>query len=307
MNEVCAVIVTYNRKELLLRNIKAILNQSIPADILIYDNASTDGTDALIAEQNYDERVIYHQAKENTGGAGGFSHGTMEAYRRGYQYIWLMDDDGYPLNDRTLQILKEHAEKSSNGSRKAIFNSLVVCDPIEEGGEDTLSFTLFYERNIKQILDKMKENEIIGEISSFNSTFFHRELVAEIGTINADFFIYGDDTDYLIRAERAGYQLITVVDSRYYHPDSQMGYRRVLGKIVAMREMTLRNTYYYARNYMYIVKTYQGKNKAILHAVKVMLKTLHFKENKRKKLQITLKALKDGYYGVFNGWDNTHE
>lgn len=297
MNEICAVIVTYNRKELLLRNINAILKQSIPVDILIYDNASTDGTAEFIAEQKYDARVIYHKAEANTGGAGGFSYGTMEAYNRGYKYIWLMDDDGYPLNSETLSILQQHAELYP--SRKALYNSLVVCKPVEEGGDDTLSFTLFYERNIKAITEKIKGNEIQGEISSFNSTFFSRELVSEIGTINADFFIYGDDTDYLTRAQRAGYELITVVDSRYYHPDSKMGYRRVFGKIVAMREQSLRNTYYYVRNYMYIVKTYQGSGKAVLHGAKVLVKTLLYKEQKWKKLGVTIQGLMDGYRGWF--------
>lgn len=297
MNQVCAVIVTYNRKELLIRNINSILKQSVPADILIYDNCSSDGTETLVHQQKYDDRVMYIRAEENTGGAGGFSYGITEAYQRGYTYIWLMDDDGYSLNEDTLGILVRHMKKFPQ--RKMVLNSLVLCNPVEQGGDDTLSFTLFGERNLREISERVTDGEIQGEISSFNSTFFSKRLVKDIGTVRAEFFIYGDDTEYLKRAELAGYELVTVASSRYYHPDSGMGYRRVFGRIVAMREQTLRNTYYYVRNYMYIIRQYDGKKKALVHGVKVILKTFLYKERKWKKFRVSLYGLVDGYLGKF--------
>ncbi len=43
--KVAAVIVTFNRKEMLIRNLECILNQSRTLDkIYVIDNASTDGT-----------------------------------------------------------------------------------------------------------------------------------------------------------------------------------------------------------------------------------------------------------------------
>ena len=49
--KICSVVVTYNRKELLIRNIKSIMSQSIKTDIIIYDNASTDGTYEFLEEK----------------------------------------------------------------------------------------------------------------------------------------------------------------------------------------------------------------------------------------------------------------
>ena len=49
MNETLAIVVTYNRKELLKKCIHHLLNQTIQKlDILIVDNASTDGTGELV-------------------------------------------------------------------------------------------------------------------------------------------------------------------------------------------------------------------------------------------------------------------
>ena len=53
MFKICAVVVTYNRKELLLRNISSLLSQTYPLDILIYDNASTDGTYDFLVQKKY--------------------------------------------------------------------------------------------------------------------------------------------------------------------------------------------------------------------------------------------------------------
>ena len=54
--KVIAVVVTYNRKELLKEAIEALLNQEYNnCDVLIVDNASTDGTREYIDELLKDE------------------------------------------------------------------------------------------------------------------------------------------------------------------------------------------------------------------------------------------------------------
>jgi len=317
MDKICAVIVTYNRKKLLLRNIQSIMSQSAATDILIYDNDSPDkpweylqqngvGLYYIGDDENpIDDRklnnkgisltnIYYYKAFQNTGGAGGFSEGISLAYKMGYDYIWLMDDDGYCINHDTLSILLSAAKDENGNNRKAIFNSLVLSNPVENGGDDLLSFSMLGERYLD---DEHKSMPLIkGEISSFNSTLFHRQLVDTIGTVNPDFFIYGDDTDYLERAIAAGYELITVTASRYYHPDSGMGYRKVLGRTIALREMNIRNTYLYTRNYMYIMKHYRTKQQAVLHIPKVLLKCIFYQDERWLRTKATVLGLLDGWH-----------
>ena len=57
-----AVIVTYNRKELLSVNIQMLLKQTQPFDrIFIIDNCSTDGTYDYLCQQGWinDRRFVY--------------------------------------------------------------------------------------------------------------------------------------------------------------------------------------------------------------------------------------------------------
>ena len=95
MNSIIAVIVTYNRKELLKENMEALINQSYKEfDILVVDNASTDGTFEYIKRLvNDNDFISYFNTGKNLGGAGGFSLGIKEACLKGYEKIWIMDDD----------------------------------------------------------------------------------------------------------------------------------------------------------------------------------------------------------------------
>jgi rhamnopyranosyl-N-acetylglucosaminyl-diphospho-decaprenol beta-1,3/1,4-galactofuranosyltransferase len=92
---VVAVVVTWNRRDLLLESLAAVLAQTRPPDAVIaVDNASTDGTaDAVRAGF---PAVRLATLAQNTGGAGGFAYGLALALADGADLVWLMDDDTVP-------------------------------------------------------------------------------------------------------------------------------------------------------------------------------------------------------------------
>jgi len=76
-NRVCAIVPTYNRKELLTNCLKAMLSGTVvPETIIVVDNASTDGTkehiESLFAKEIEQGKIIYISLKENMGCAGGY-------------------------------------------------------------------------------------------------------------------------------------------------------------------------------------------------------------------------------------------
>ncbi len=106
--KVLALIVTHNRKELLAECLDLLASQVRPPDhVLVADNASTDGTSALLAER----QVEYLRSETNTGAAGGFHFGLAEACRRDFDWVWLLDDDAHP-NPDSLQKLLEGLERA---------------------------------------------------------------------------------------------------------------------------------------------------------------------------------------------------
>ena len=73
MSKIIALVVTYNRKALLKENIEALLAQDYSNfDILIVDNASTDGTKEFMEKYKENKRIKYENTGANLGGAGGF-------------------------------------------------------------------------------------------------------------------------------------------------------------------------------------------------------------------------------------------
>ncbi len=96
-SKTAAVVVTYNRKDLLEKCIDRLRQQKNAAcDIIIVDNASTDGTADMIKCQYNVPEVIYMNTGANLGGAGGFQYGVKQAVLLGYEYVWIMDDDTLP-------------------------------------------------------------------------------------------------------------------------------------------------------------------------------------------------------------------
>ncbi len=116
---VTAVVVTFDRVELLKEALQALQGQSRPIDhIVVVDNASTDGTqgflDALVDAENNVEVV---RLDRNVGGAGGFAEGMRQAHAAGCDWIWLMDDDAAPAPD-SLRILLAQTVQPAQPSAK---------------------------------------------------------------------------------------------------------------------------------------------------------------------------------------------
>ncbi|HEY9762694.1 MAG TPA: glycosyltransferase family 2 protein [Trichocoleus sp.] len=84
------VITTYNRLDLLKRAVDSALNQTLACEVVIADNASTDGTEAYA--RSLGERIIYKRNPTNLNHAGAVNAGVEAASG---DWIKLVDDDDY--------------------------------------------------------------------------------------------------------------------------------------------------------------------------------------------------------------------
>jgi GT2 family glycosyltransferase len=189
------VVVTYNRKDLLRECLQALQAQSRPVDeILVVDNASTDGTGEMLEREFDSIRAI--NLPKNIGGAGGFHEGIRRAYEDGCGWLWLMDDDSIPQPsaleelEASLPILRDLGKKPSLLASK-VFWTDGTLHPMNSPTPRWAQRTLFVEA--------LERGYMLIRSASFVSLLLSHDAVTRHGLPYKDFFIWGDDFEYTSR------------------------------------------------------------------------------------------------------------
>jgi len=293
--KIAAVVVTYNRKQLLKECLDALLSQTRSLDsIILIDNASTDGTPEFLKENGYldNPKIDYVRLPENTGGAGGFYEGVKRGYEKGYDWLWLMDDDGKPLKD-TLELLLRAAKENN----LKIINCVVVSDL----NEKTLSFGDKAFKNVKDLVKhpNFKNGIIINNIAGpFNGGLLNRKVIEIVGYPNKNYFIYGDEVDYFFRIKKF-FKTGTYIKAIFLHPPCRLKKIQFLGKkFHIFGEKNLYLNFFYMRNLCILFRSYPeyiSIKDFFKEIVKRLIFICFFAKEKVKNLKLFLLAL---FYGL---------
>lgn len=209
MKRIVAVVVTYNRCELLKECIEALRSIEEKIDIMVVDNASTDNTSEIVSKYSNDSNFLYYNTGKNIGGAGGFNYGIKRAYKLGYDYIWIMDDDTI-VNEDTLQKLVDTA--NSVQDKFGWLSSLALWTDGKECVMNYHEVAMDWNREKKNILN----GRLLCQAATFVSLFLNRKAIQEQGLPIKEYFIWGDDTEYTKRISRE-YPCYLVLPSQVTH------------------------------------------------------------------------------------------
>ena len=205
---VAAVLVTYNRLADLKICLDSLHQQTrLPDAFFVINNGSTDGTTEWLATQP--GLTVINQA--NLGGAGGFARGIDAAYQAGYTWLWCMDDDCVATPDSLAQLL------AAPDLGPCIKNAMSVS---RDNHEELAFFVPRPNRNYRLVSDMTDVDLVFGMASLFNGTLIHSGVVRAIGIPDQKLFIWGDEVEYLTRAQKMGFPVLTVPKSVFYHPPS---------------------------------------------------------------------------------------
>ncbi|MEF9892083.1 MAG: glycosyltransferase family 2 protein [Anaerorhabdus sp.] len=192
MNEILAVVVTYNRKDMLVKCIDSLRKQTYSDfDILIVDNNSTDGTDETI-KPYLSTTVKYHKLSENIGGAGGFNYGMRYSVENDYKYCWVMDDDTLPLENALSELVKADEVLDKN---YGVLSSVVLWTD----GKECKMNRQKLKKDFYEDVDLLKNGLIRFEQATFVSLFVPTKTIQKVGLPIKEFFIWGDDIEYTRR------------------------------------------------------------------------------------------------------------
>ncbi|MDI5934699.1 glycosyltransferase family 2 protein [Halomonas kalidii] len=251
MPHITAVILTYNRKELLRRSLDAVYAQTRPCDrVIVIDNASHDGTRQMLLTTEKPGLEVY-MLSHNIGASGGFNAGFRLAYQRGTDFIWMMDDDIIPEPDALQRLL----EADDLLKQQNIDHAFLLSTAFTESGFVTntpglsaLTNGIGY-RNWPALVEY---GMAPVQRATFVSILVPRATLAEHGLPIASMFIWGEDTEYTLRVtrDRPG---VLVGTSKVLHLRQENGPISILtennpGRLKLHRHR-IRNDIFIARNY----------------------------------------------------------
>lgn len=199
MNSIAAIVVTYNRKALLEECLNGLLNSNKKCDIVVVDNASTDGTQQFVEEKiksdDCGDKIFYYNTGKNIGGAGGFNFGIKKAYQLGYEYFWLMDDDTIVQNDSLEELLK--CDEILNGNYGFLSSRANWTD-----GTRCLMNYHTLDSDWEDDTDLLLKGLLRLKTATFVSFFVKRNIIEDVGLPIKEYFIWGDDTEFSQRISK---------------------------------------------------------------------------------------------------------
>ena len=205
---VTAVVVTYNRRDLLLESLAAVHGQGrAPDAVIVVDNASEDGTAAAVRDAFPAVRLA--EFRRNSGGAGGFAGGIALALAQDADVIWLMDDDTVPepgaLNAR-LGARDRMAAQDRSGGPPALVASQVLWTDGREHPMNTPRRKPFAAK--AERLAAAAVGCVPIRSASFVSVLVDAAECRRRGLPRADYFLWNDDFEFTTRLLRGNTGLL---------------------------------------------------------------------------------------------------
>lgn len=251
MKKVIAVVLTYNRSELLQKCLDGILSQTRPCDdILVINNASTDGTRELLESGRYPGIKIY-SLKENRGAAGGFNAGFRLAYDNGADQVWMMDDDVIPEPDALEKLLDADALLDGQGAKRSYLVSLAYS---EKGQWCNLPY--LSGRHASSWPSFLAHGLVAVGYSTFVSILVPRETLEKYGLPIQSMFIWGEDAEFTLRVTRE--------DPGYLVGNSRVAHVRPGTGISILTETNPTRIAYYrnfVRNNIFLARKYKTRRR----------------------------------------------
>lgn len=209
------IVVNWNSGELLAECFRHLELQTVkPARVLLIDNASSD--DSLDSVKGF-QLVSVRQMFANLGFAAGNNRALAECAS---EFVALLNPDAFPEPDWLENLLSAavaHPEAAAFGSRQLRHSRHEVLDGI--GDCYHMSGLVWRERHgVRQQAEDLASHEIFSPCAA--AALYRRQVLADLGGFDEDYFCYVEDVDLGFRLRLAGYTARYVPDAVVRHVGS---------------------------------------------------------------------------------------
>ncbi|WP_250125039.1 glycosyltransferase family 2 protein [Chroococcidiopsis sp. CCMEE 29] len=207
---VAAYITAYQDLEALDKCITAIERQSYPVqEIFIVDNSITE----LFSQTRYKNTVVeFHP--ENIGVAGGLKIGICWAIEKGYDFLWLFDQDSEPCYDILENLLFKHQELSKTEAKVGVIAPVIF----DINTNQEIPGCVFKNYKFVPIASHRERQDFYrcdGVITS--GSLVDLSIAKDVELPREDFFLDAVDYAYCMNFRKKGYEIVVVKNTMMKH------------------------------------------------------------------------------------------
>lgn len=213
-SDVTVVIPNYNGMAYIEACLKALLKDAPEAEILVVDNASSDGSRELV-EEKFPVVCVLVLDKNY-----GFSRAVNEGIRASSRpYVILLNNDTEVLPGFTENLAEVLREDESVFSASAKLLSLSDPEKIDDAGNFYCALGWAFARGKdKSVAYYEEQDEIFSACAG--AAVYRKRLFDEIGLFDEAHFAYLEDVDVGWRARIAGYRNVYAPKAKVLHAGS---------------------------------------------------------------------------------------
>ncbi|MDT8304978.1 MAG: glycosyltransferase family 2 protein [Anaerolineae bacterium] len=190
--------------------------------VVVLDNASSDGSVAAIHEMFAAVEVV--SLEENRGYAGNNNVGIVAAMERGADWIFVLNEDTIVEADCLTHLVAAGESDRRIGIVGPTVYHHDAPEVIQSAGGVLDRFWI--SRHLHE--NERDEGQLKGlpavDWISGCALLVRREVVEEVGALDARFFYYWEETEWCLRARRAGWEIRHVPEARLWHKGVQRDY-----------------------------------------------------------------------------------
>jgi GT2 family glycosyltransferase len=277
------------------------------SQLLIVDNASTDGTPELLRERGYLDRpnVSYLRLERNMGSSGGFARGFDAARVSDADWLWVMDDDAEPAPDCLERLLE--SPPAGHPATACVCPKVLYPD-----GSLNDVMRADFRRRLRPLPEARYQSATYPSIgvTSFVGPLYRMSAVRRLDPPRAEFFVWGDDVEYSLRLRELG-EIRLVPESVVVHKPISQSHTNRRSRLwnallpVHMYPTPIERFWQNLcglRNYIWTKRHYEGQSaiSAAGTTLQFVVKHLLYDDQPLRRIPWILRYARDGRRGRFH-------